>query len=73
LLTLSTIIKVTKLFFVFELVEFEYALEYFEKLIEIDPFRYENMDMYNFQKKENLILDIRISSISRKIKVSLQI
>lgn len=25
--------------------EFEYALEYFEKLIEIDPFRYENMDM----------------------------
>jgi len=27
--------------------EFECALEYFEKLIEIDPFRYENMDIYS--------------------------
>ena len=49
-LILSIIIKVT--FFIGRFfpdicfVEFDIALEWFEKLADLDPYHYENMDMY---------------------------
>jgi anaphase-promoting complex subunit 8 len=41
---LFTIIKVLKTLFS---KEFDISLEFFEKLVKIDPYRYENMDTYS--------------------------